>query len=276
MDATFLIAVGLTVASLAHLWFVRLPEAQVLHADGVPKPVDFAGAWRAIVVVPGLIGLIAFSTLNNLLGGVFIAIMDPYGLNLVSVEAWGVLWGVASFGFLVGGALVARFGLGRNPLRALLLANVAMWTIGVLFTIRESIVLTMAGIVLWMALMPVAEAAEQTVLQRVVPYEKQGRVFGLAQAVEVAASPVSAFLVGPLAHFVIVPWMASADGRDRLGWLLGDGVARGLALVFVLVSLVGLAVTLAAMASRPYRTLSTSYASAAAAPARATQPGTSP
>lgn len=137
-------------------------------------------------------------------------------------------------------------------------------------------VLTLVGIVLWMALMPVAEAAEQTVLQRVVPYEKQGRVFGLAQAVEVAASPISAFLVGPLAHFVIVPWMASPEGRNRLGWLLGDGVARGLALVFVLVSVVGLAVTLAAMASRPYRTLSASYASAAASDARDTQPGTSP
>ena len=38
-------------------------------------------------------------------------------------------------------------------------------------------------------------AAEQTVLQRVVPFERQGRVFGFAQSVEQAASPLTAFLV---------------------------------------------------------------------------------
>ena len=37
----------------------------------------------------GLIGLAAF---NNLIAGVFMALMDAYGLNLVSVETWGLLW----------------------------------------------------------------------------------------------------------------------------------------------------------------------------------------
>ena len=46
-----------------------------------------------------------------------------------------------------------------------------------------------------MVLMPFAEAAEQTVLQRVVPYERQGRVFGFAQSVEQSAAPLTAFLM---------------------------------------------------------------------------------
>ena len=103
------------------------------------------------------------------------------------VEVWGFIWGGVSFGFMIGGAWVAKFGLGTKPVRALLLANVVMWVIGIGFTIRENIWLTVVGILAWMAIMPVAEAAEQTVLQRVVPYEKQGRVFGFAQAIEVAA-----------------------------------------------------------------------------------------
>lgn len=278
MGWTFALAVALSVASLAHLTLVRIPEREVVHADGVPQPVDFTGAWAAVVAVPGLLALIIFSTFNNLLGGVFIAIMDPYGLSLVSVEVWGFLWAIASFGFIIGGGLVARFGLGSAPLRWLLLANVALWVIGIVFTIRESIVLTTVGIVLWMAIMPVAEAAEQTVMQRVVPYDKQGRVFGLAVAVEVGASPLSAFLVGPLAQFVLVPYMDSPAGKAQFGWLLGEGVARGIALVFVLASVLGLALTLAALASRPYRTLSKAYADAprAASDARDTQPGTSP
>ncbi len=262
MAWTFVIAVALTLLSLLHLWTVRIPEPEIVHADGVPKPVDFGAAWAAIIAVPGLLALIVFSTFNNLLGGVFTALMDPYGLTLVSVEAWGLIWGAVSFGFIVGGLWVARFGLGARPLRALLLANVLMWTISIGFTLRENIWLTAVGILIWITVMPIAEAAEQTVLQRVVPYEKQGRVFGLATAVEVAASPMSSFVVGPLAHFALIPYFNSAEGKAAWGWLLGDGQARGIAAVFVLVGIVGLAATLLALASRPYHTLAHTYTTA--------------
>jgi MFS transporter, DHA3 family, multidrug efflux protein len=60
-------------------------------------------------------------------------LMDPYGLTLVSVEVWGIVLAVMSAGFIVGGVVVARRGLGTRPVRALLLANVAMWTICALF-----------------------------------------------------------------------------------------------------------------------------------------------
>ncbi len=256
---TLAIAVGLTVVSLLHLLTVSIPEPEIVHAEGVPKAVDFAGAYAAVIAVPGLVGLILFATLNNLLGGVFMALLDPYGLNLVSVEVWGILWGVLSFGFMIGAGLVARLGLGARPLRVLLLANVIMWTIGGLFTIRENIWILAVGILGYMAMIPVAEAAEQTVLQKVVPYEKQGRVFGLAQSVEVAAAPISAFLIGPIAEFWLIPYADSDPGRQSLGWLLGEGQARGIALVFVLAGVLGLALTLGAFLTRSYRLLSKGY-----------------
>lgn len=260
-------AVVLTVVSLVHLVGVRIPEPEIVHVGGeAPRPVDFAGAWQAIRRVPALVWLIAFSTLNNLVGGVFMGLLDPYGLTLMRVEAWGLLFGVLSFGFIVGGTVVARFGLGVRPLRSLMAANALMWVVGAVFTVRESIPLLAAGILVWLALSPFVEAAEQTVLQRVVPYETQGRVFGLAQAVEVAAAPVSAFLIGPIAQFGLIPYMRTPDGRSAWGWLLGDGEARGIALVFVLASAVGLALTLVAWMSRPYRTLSHAYAAAAPRP----------
>lgn len=266
MTWSLVIAVALTLLSLVHLMTVRIPEPEIVHADGVPKPVDFAGAWAAVRAVPGLAWLIVFTTFNNLIGGVHMALIDPYGLTLVSVEVWGLLWGVLSFGFMIGGAVVARFGLGPRPLRALLWANVAMWIIGTGFTVRESVVLLAGGIALYMALIPVAEAAEHTVLQRVVPYDRQGRVFGFAQSVEVAAAPVSAFLVGPLAEYVLIPYMATDAGRDAFGWLLGEGETRGIALVFVLTGVLGVAAALLALASGPYRRLSDAYAAAPAGP----------
>ena len=74
-----------------------------------------------------------------------------------------------------------------------------------------------AGMAIYMLLVPFAEAAEQTVLQQVVPYERQGRVFGFAQSVEQAASPLTAFLIGPITQFAVIPFMTDGWGARTIG-----------------------------------------------------------
>ena len=281
MTTSLIISLVLTAGSLAHMVTVAIPEPEIVHAEGAPKKVDFAGAWGAIREVPALIWLIVFSTFNNLIGGVYMALLDPYGLSLVSVEAWGIVFGFVGIGFIIGGAVIAKVGLGTRPLRALLLANVAMWIIGGTFAIRESIWFLIVGMLIYMAIIPFVEAAEQTVLQRVVPLPKQGRVFGFAQSIELAAAPFSSFLIGPIAEFWLIPYMNTPQGQAQWSWLLGEGHARGIALVFLLTSIVGLAITLAALASRPYRTLSAAYAASgpedtSAAPPTTPDPPSSP
>ncbi|MEE6259768.1 MFS transporter [Plantactinospora sonchi] len=230
--------------------------------EGGPKrSVDLRGTIRVVAEVPGLRALILFSAFNNFLGGVFMALLDAYGLSLMSVQAWGLLWGLLSTGFIVGGLLVARTGLSRNPVRLLLLVNLALWTVTLLFPLRSSIILLTAGLYVYMLLVPYAEAAEQTILQKVVPYERQGRVFGFAQSVEQAASPLTAFLISPLAQFVFIPTMTDGVGARTIGGWFGTGADRGLALVFVLTGVVGLAATAVALSSRPYRRLSGRYLS---------------
>src|SRR3546814_5056067 len=71
-----------------------------------------------------------------------------------------------------------------------------VWAVASVFTIQSSIVLLAVGCVIWLFLGPYAEAAEHTTLQKVVPYERQGRVFGFAQSVEQSAAPLTAFLIG--------------------------------------------------------------------------------
>jgi DHA3 family multidrug efflux protein-like MFS transporter len=242
---------------------VPIPERGVAHVGGeAPKGFGFRGVIPAVMAVPGLLALIQFATFNNLVGGVFMALMDPYGLTLFSVEVWGIVLGVTSFGFIIGGGLVARFGLGKNPVRTLLLVNVGVALLGLSFALREWWWLYALGILLFMSLMPIAEAAEQTIVQRVVPFEKQGRVFGFAASVESAAAPVSAFIIGPVAQFWLIPYMESASGKDAFGWLLGEGEARGIALAFVGASLLMLLVVLLAFFSKPYHDLSDAYAAA--------------
>jgi MFS transporter, DHA3 family, multidrug efflux protein len=261
-----LVAVAATVVVIVHLAVVRIPGDRSAAADdgsGAHR-LDLRGTIAVVAAIPGLFGLIAFSTINNFLGGVFMALLDAYGLSLVPVEVWGLLFGLLSTGFIVGGLIVARRGLGANPLRTLLLVNVVMWAVSSVFTLRSWILLLAVGMFVWLCLVPFAEAAEQTVLQKVVPFERQGRVFGFAQSVEMAASPLTAFLISPIAQFVAIPFMTTGAGVELIGGWFGTGPERGLALVFTIAGLLGLVITLAAFRTLSYRRLSVRYLQEAA------------
>jgi DHA3 family multidrug efflux protein-like MFS transporter len=255
------LALAVLTVAVGHLSLVPVREpVAAAAAEPTRSSVDLRGTINVVRGVPGLMALIVFSAFNNLLGGVFMALMDAYGLSLVSVQAWGLLWGVLSTGFIAGGLLVARTGLGANPVRLLLAVNLLLWTVTLLFPIRSSIVLLTAGMYLYMLFVPYAEAAEQTILQKVVPYARQGRVFGFAQSVEQAASPLTAFLISPVAQFVFIPFMTDGAGARAVGGWFGTGADRGLAVVFMLTGAIGIVATVAALRSRPYRRLRDRYA----------------
>lgn len=259
MGWTLVIAIVLSAAALAHLLFLHIPEEQPKQEGGRRPLVDLRGSITAVRAATGLFALLIFSTFNNLIGGVYMALMDPYGLELFPVELWGLILGVTSTGFIIGGLLIAKFGLGRNPIRTMLLLVVAMGVLGALFTLRDWWWLYAAGIWVYMMLIPAVEASEQTVIQKVVPFTEQGRVFGFAAAFESAAAPVTAFLIAPIAEFIIIPFMESTSGQSTFGWLLGDGEARGIALVFVVAGIVMVFAALAAFLTKSYRRISAQY-----------------
>ncbi|MDI3331817.1 MAG: MFS transporter [Micrococcus sp.] len=259
MGPTVLVAIVLSAGAVAHLAVLRLPEEAEPAPSDAQGGFDLKGAWTAVRVIPGMAALILFTTFNNFIGGVYMALMDPYGLELFTVELWGVWIALGATGFLLGGALVGRRGLGPNPIRTLLVVVAVMGVIGAGFTLREWGWLFVLGIWLYMLCIPAVEAAEQTVIQKVVPLHRQGRVFGLASAVEAAAAPVTAFVVAPVAEVWIIPFARSAEGSTALAPLLGEGTARGIALVFLVAGLVMVLAAVVAWRSPAYRRLTASY-----------------
>ncbi|MHA7242744.1 MFS transporter [Paeniglutamicibacter antarcticus] len=270
MGGAITIALVACCAVLVHLVFLQVPEARIIHASPAGGLAELRTGITAIRATAGLLALILFTTFNNLAGGVYMALMDPYGLTIFPVQIWGLVLGVTATGFLLGGGLVAKFGLGANPIRTMLILVALGGVIGAGFTIREWWWLYAVGIWIYMMLIPAVEAAEQTVIQKVVPYPVQGRVFGFAMMFEAAAAPLTAFVVAPMAEFWVIPYMASGAGQQRWGWLLGVGEARGIALVFLLAGIISIMLACAAMLSRSYRRLSANYAdpSSASAPPR--------
>ena len=279
MEITLWICLGLSLVALLHLLPIRIDEPEIITQedaqptvsdDSVPTPtsdlaivskgIDLEGSMKIILSVPGLLALVLFASFNNLIGGVYSALMDPYGLELFSPQLWGLLLGLTSLGFIVGGAVISKTGLGKNPVRTLLLVNVGVAFVGMFFAIREWWWLYILGIFIFMAITPAAEAAEQTILQRVVPFRQQGRVFGLAMAVEMAANPLSTVIVAILAEAYLIPWMAGPGADTIWGVILGEGKARGMALMFLASGAIMLVVVLLAFMSRSYRKLSQYYA----------------
>lgn len=262
MYLTLIIALGATGLVFFHLLGIRIDEDRPVPAQDAPqepKRVDIAGTIAVIAAVPGLFALIFFSTFNNFLGGIFMALLDAYRLSLVSVEIWGLTFAVLSTGFIISGLVISRYGLGRNPLKTLLMVNLITWSVCCVFTIQPNFWLLVAGCFVWMLLGPAAEAAEHTTLQKVVPLERQGRVFGFAQSIEQAASPLTAFLIGPYTQFIVIPFMTDGAGARTIGDWFGTGPDRGMALVFTVAGFIGVAVTLLAFASKAYRRLSAFY-----------------
>ena len=279
MFATLLLALGLTALAFLHLNFVHVDEGRVEATPGEPtepKTVDIKGTIAVIAAVPGLFALIFFATFNNFLGGIFMALLDAYGLSLVSVQVWGLLFGVLSTAFIASGIIISKIGLGKNPLRTLLLVNVITWAVCCVFTLQSSIWLLAGGMFVWMLLGPFAEAAEHTTLQKVVPLERQGRVFGFAQSIEQSASPLTAFLIGPLTQFFFIPLMTDGAGADAIGSWFGTGPERGIALVFTLAGILGVLVTILALNSPQYRQLSAFYAKGSDDDAEGGTPATAP
>jgi MFS transporter, DHA3 family, multidrug efflux protein len=279
MEFVLLAAAIATALAIGMLALVPVPEKEVIRGANGPVPptvafpearepgvgasegrgIDLHGTIQAVKAVRGLFALIFFTTFNNFLGGVFFALMDAYGLSLVSVEVWGFLWGVLSLSFILGGLYIAKRGLGSSPLQTLFRNNIISWTVCIFFTIQPSITLLTIGTFIWMFFIPFTEAIEQTIFQKVVPPERLGRVFGFAHSIEQAASPVTAFLIGPVAEWIFIPFMTTGGGVDLLGDWFGTGIGRGIALVFTASGALGLAVTLLAMRSKAYDLLAARY-----------------
>jgi DHA3 family multidrug efflux protein-like MFS transporter len=126
-------------------------------------------------------------------------------------------------------------------------------------TLQANIWLLAGSLLVWMCVVPFVEACEQTVLQKVVPTDRLGRVIGFAQSVEMSAAPLTAFLIGPIAQFFFIPFMTTGRGVELIGGWYGTGHGRGIGLVFVTAGIIGLIVTLIAWRSRAFKLLAKRY-----------------
>ena len=101
MDWAVGIGIFSTLLVIFHLLSLSFPaETHLDDRHEEDKKIDLRGTIQIIAGISGLFGMIFFAMFNNFLGGVFMSLMDAYGLSLVSVEIWGTVLAITSIGFI--------------------------------------------------------------------------------------------------------------------------------------------------------------------------------
>jgi len=251
--ATFLLSLG----TLLLVRIPRPPRTEEAGASALGFWRGVGAGWGFIRSRRGFLALTAFSMILNFAFGTVQTLLTPLVLSFASSAVLGMVLSSAGVGMLAGGAAFVVWGarverrvwflLGAAALQGLLL---------LLGGVRPSALLV-AGVAFgYMAAGSTIAVCSQTVWQRKVPPERQGRVIATRRMLATAAMSLSYVVTGLLADRVFEPLLAAGGPLSgSVGRVLGSGPGRGVALLFMSLGAVVLAAAVAGFRMRPLREL---------------------
>ena len=117
-----------------------------------------------------------------------------------------------SVGMILGGALLAAWGSGRDRMELLTGATIAMGVLTVALGLSSVLWVFLGLMLLVGVVVPAFSTTSATLLQQTVEPEMQGRMFGLLGIVMAVAMPLGMAVFGPLADVVSVEVVLIAGG----------------------------------------------------------------
>ena len=240
---TFLFAVGTAAV-------VRFPD-NVVSKDKQATSFtrqDLLAGWRFIQEQSGLKEMLAFTTTQNFLRSMFGVLVVPMILGFSTSADLGKLVSLAGFGMLAGGVWMSAWGGPRRKTLGVLGFELFGGFCFILMGARPVWSLTALGAVLVHLSLSVIRGCEQTLWQRNTPEALRGRVLAVQQAVGHAATPLALLTAGPLADVWFNPSMQPGGCLAGIfGPWMGVGDGRGIALLFLLIGMVKIAYSSAAL-----------------------------
>lgn len=234
-----LVDFGTYVLAVVPLLFIRVPGTEA-DAGGEAAAGSWwrraTYGWRYIRERKGLLGLLVYFAVVNLILGMAIVLFVPMLLNLTSAEIVGRVLSVNGLGLLVGSVVMFVWGgPKRGHVKVILLGGMAFSLMLVLAGVRPSLpLIACAGFGLFF-LLPIINGSNQVIWQNKTAPEVQGRVFAVRRMIAVSTTPLAYLLAGPLADKVFEPFAASGSALSlSIGRVIGAGPGRGIGLMFVL------------------------------------------
>ncbi|NUT99226.1 MAG: MFS transporter, partial [Saccharothrix sp.] len=237
------------VFAVAALLLARLPAgASGSRGSGAS---GLGAGLRWLRGAPGLFTLCVVFGVWNFLFAVAGGLVQPLILSFSSPATLGVLMAAGGSGLFVGGLVMGAWG---GPKRRVL-GIYAGLGLGGLFLVLHGLAPSpwLIGVAApaFLFTLPLMNTCCVTLLQTKVDKDVLGRVLGVVRTLSTAAMPIAYLVIGPLSDGVAEPLMAP-DGAlaSSLGAVIGTGEGRGIALIFLVVGALMLALTAFAW-SRP-------------------------
>lgn len=228
---------------------------------------DALFGWFYIKDRPGLLRLLGLFAVANFSLGMLTVLLTPLVLSFSTIAKLGTVRGAAASGLLVGGLLLSVWGGPERRVPAILVSLVFQGLVLFLAAAAPSVVLIGAAGFLFTLLLPVINGLSQAIWQTKVPQDLQGRVFAIRLMIAMSAMPLAFLLAGPLADHVFGPLLLPGGAlADSVGRWIGVGPGRGIALLFIVLGVLTLAVTALGALSPRLRRLETEVPDAGVTP----------
>ena len=162
--------------------------------------------FKAIKIVPGLLTLLFVATILNFLGNPFNTLMIPYviGTHSGSVENLAIVLASIQAGMFVGAIIVViKKVWNKKPL--IIFTGILIGEIGHLILALAppgNFLMISVGGFMFAFIVPFVNTMFLTILQSVIPPDKQGRVMSNVITIVTLVSPIAMLISGPIAELI--------------------------------------------------------------------------
>lgn len=234
LDGVVAIDLGTFLFAAVTLLLVRIPRPP---ASGAPRKSLLAEAgygWTFIRERPGLLGLLVYFAMINLVFSIASVLITPLVLSFAPPSVLATVLATSSAGLLVGSAVMTVTGGPRPRIHGVLGFGLLFGAALAIVGLRPSPVLIAAGLFLVMFGAPLINGSSQAIWQVKVPPDVQGRVFAVRRLIAQFTGPIGLLSAGPLADHVFRPLLVQGGPlAGSVGRVLGVGPGRGIGLIYL-------------------------------------------
>lgn len=241
--------------SLACLWYVRFPAVSSIpnQTRGIQWREVVYG-WGYIWARPGLLGLVLLLAATNFFIGAVTVLITPMVLAFASPTTLGMVLSIGGSGMLVGSVMMSIWGGPKQTVYGVLGAGLLLGVCIFIAGLRPSIPLIAAAAFCGFFCSPIVGGCSQTIWQRQVAPELQGRVFAVQRMIAFSAMPLAYLVAGPLADQLFEPLLVTGGPlTSSLGQWIGVGPGRGIGLLFLVLGSLSVLASIAGYLYSPLR-----------------------
>ena len=248
MAGVILIDFGTFLFAAATLLLVRIPRPPASAAGRTGRGSlwsEAAYGWTFIRERPGLLGLLFYFAMINLVFSIATVLVTPLVLSFATRGVLATVLSASSAGLLAGSVIMTVTGGPRPRIHGVLafglLGGVALAFVG----LRPSPLLIACALFVVMLGAPVINGSSQAIWQVKVPPDVQGRVFAVRRLIAQFTAPLGFLGAGVLADRVFEPLLAAGGPlAGSAGRVLGVGPGRGIGLIYVTIAVLPILISL--------------------------------